>query len=435
MLKLNLNRKIDYVVQKKLCTECGACWGVCPKDNIQFSYDKHGKIYYYIIDHSRCGHCSLCIQICPGIGVDFRHLHSEIFHEEPKHPFHYNSIGPHHGVYLGKALDINIFQNGATAGVTTAMLAYALENLDLDGVFVAKMNKGVDDRRLLSVSLFLARNRHELISGQQSKYMTVPMAQCLRHILYEGRKHRFAFVGIGCHMHALRKAEQVLPQLKERIVLRMGIFCGHCMDQRGTRHLLGLLGTKPDHVHEVQYRSGQWPGHFSVTDTAGHTKRISHLAWTSYVMTLFEKWRCHFCPDPLNQWADISAGDPWLPELYQSKGQNIVIPRTEIGKKALDNANEKKYIQLKALSEDQVIKSQHKTLYRKRKMILAYNKIASLKHLPYPSYTSMIDQSPLKMSDYMSAFKLEFLRSLAAIRATNRPLLSAGRVILKRKKK
>ena len=31
------------VDDKSLCTECGACWGVCPKDNVLISENEHGK--------------------------------------------------------------------------------------------------------------------------------------------------------------------------------------------------------------------------------------------------------------------------------------------------------------------------------------------------------------------------------------------------------
>lgn len=428
-------RNIDSVGRQGLCTECGACWGICPKHNIAKTADRNGQVNYRVADLQRCGSCTLCIRVCPGIGMDFRNLQETVNGQSADDDFSFDALGPRRGVYLGRAVDSTLHGRGASGGVTSAMLAYALEELKLDGVFVARMNSAEGTTDPLSVQLFLADNRQKLIAGQQSKYITVSMARSLRHILYEGRGKRFAFVGTGCHMHALRKAEQVIPDLKKRVALRMGIFCGHCMDQRGTRHLLDLLAIKENNVKEVAYRNGKWPGKFRVQTREGNYREIGHLTWTSYVMTLFEKWRCHFCPDPLNQFADISTGDPWLRELAYSKGQNIIIPRTGVGHNMLSDAERKGYVKYAPFSPDNVIASQHRTLYRKRVLIRIYNRMARLKKLPYPHYSFLVDYRPLEVSDYIHAITLETMRSIAAQRIMARVNLIFGRLFLYRRKK
>ena len=426
---------IDFVGKNHLCTECGACWGICPKGNIHWSIDHNGQLHYRVTNHELCGACNLCISICPGIGVDFANMQKNIYGQPPDKKFTYNDIGPREEICLGRAVDKKLHRGGASGGVTTALLAYALEELKLDGVFVAKLQSGEGSQRPFGVSVFLAENRRQLQDGQQSKYTTVPMAHCLRHIIYQGRGKRFAFVGVGCQMHALRKAEQILPVLKNRIALRLGIFCGHCMDTRGTRHLLRLLKTPEDEVAQIAYRDGRWPGNFRVLTRSGSVRQIDHMTWTSYVMTLFEKWRCHFCPDPLNQFADISTGDPWLQELARCQGQNIIIPRTEHGLAVLKKAKDQKYIIYEKFAPEKVLTSQHRTLYRKRLMIRVYNRLAKLRKRPFPTYTHLVDQRPLGFGDYKQAISLELLRSLAAQRIMAWPILLFGRLFLFRRRR
>jgi len=406
-------KNIDIVDEKQLCTECGACWGVCPKANIRISENENGKLRFRVKNPSRCGHCRLCIQVCPGMTVDFKQLQDDVFQVENRFVRANDDIGNYRDLYLGHAMDSQVRYGGASGGVTTALLAKALEEYNLNGVFITRMKQNREGSPL-SAMIYLARNKKELLQGQQSKYTTVPMATCFKDIISQGKGKRFAFVGLGCHMQALRKAERIIPQLKRRIVLRVGLVCGHCMDWRGTRHLFDLLKVKEKNVQKIEYRSDQWPGNFKVTLQNGKTRKIGQIDWTSYVMTLYERDRCHFCTDPLNQLSDIATGDPWLNELSHEPGLNLMISRTKAGDRFLSSAIAQGQIAATRTQEDKIVRSQRRSLYRKRYMIRAYMEISKRMGHSVPTYTGQFDARSVTWREYREAMILIFFRFFSA---------------------
>lgn len=57
---------MEKICEYSLCTACGACAGICPKDCISFEIDKNqnGHIYPHI-DQNKCIDCGLCVRTCP----------------------------------------------------------------------------------------------------------------------------------------------------------------------------------------------------------------------------------------------------------------------------------------------------------------------------------------------------------------------------------
>ena len=422
-------RNIDIVDDKRLCTECGTCWGVCPKSNIRITEIENGRLQFRVDHPSRCGQCRLCIQVCPGMTVDFRQLNYDVFEAENSFEHANEDIGQYKNLYLGHALDSNVRQGGASGGVTTAILAKALDENNLDGVFAVQMMPKQEGSPL-AAKIYLAKNGQALLQGQQSKYTTVPMGKCLHDIIYHGKGKRFAFVGLGCHMQALRKAEQFIPKLKRRITLRVGLVCGHCMDWRGTRHLFDLLKVKEKNVKKIEFRSDRWPGNFKVTLQDGKSRKIGQIDWTSYVMTLYEKHRCHFCTDPLNQLSDISTGDPWLNELSHEPGLNLVISRSETGENILSKAVSDGQIALTPTQKEKIIRSQRRSLYRKRYFIRAYMNITKLSGGSVPTYIGQFDSRSLTWREYREAVVLIFFRFLSDQPSFQKILAQGGRLFL-----
>lgn len=424
-----IHKNINVVDDRNLCTECGTCWGVCPKSNIIISNLKNGRLRFRVSEPSLCGRCKLCLQVCPGMNVDFTKLNNDVFKTHSKIENAIEDIGHYQNLYLGYALDEKVRFGGASGGITTALLAAAINTYHLDGVFVTKMNEKSHGSPL-AANIYLAKNDKDLLAGQQSKYTTVPMGKCLRDIIYDGKGKRFAFVGLGCHMQALRKAEELIPVLKRRIIIRMGLVCGHCMDWRGTRHLFSLLKVKEKSVNRVEFRSDRWPGNFKVTLQNGNTRTIGQIDWTSYVMTLYEKHRCHFCTDPLNQLSDISTGDPWLNELAHEPGLNLVISRSKIGEELISKAVSGEKIVINSTNKEKIVRSQRRSLYRKKFMIRAYMHIAKLAGNSIPQYTGQFDSIPLTWREYREAIVLSFFRFLSDRPIFNRIITISGRTFM-----
>ncbi|MFX0200662.1 MAG: coenzyme F420 hydrogenase/dehydrogenase beta subunit N-terminal domain-containing protein, partial [Candidatus Hodarchaeota archaeon] len=123
----------------RLCTECGTCYGICPKNNILVEIDEIGRHTFRAKDLKLCVGCSLCYDVCPGFEVDFNELNTEVFSKPVSSDLLSGFIGHFVDIYRGHATDDQIRLNAASGGITSALLCYALETGRIDGVYVVKM--------------------------------------------------------------------------------------------------------------------------------------------------------------------------------------------------------------------------------------------------------------------------------------------------------
>ena len=334
---------IEQIARNDLCTGCGTCVAMCPKEAIEMRIDKRKGIYVPKMNKEKCNSCGLCRRVCPGHSVNFKALNLDIFGKEPEDVL----IGNYQGCYLGHATDDNLRYNAASGGVVTALLLFALEKGIIDGALVTRMSK----ENPLEPQPFIARTKEEIISACKSKYCPVPANIALREILKEDG--RFAVVGLPCHIHGVRKAESVNEKLKEKIVLHVGIFCSHSDTFWQTEFLLKKLGLKKEDIAKIDYRGEGWPGMMSVLLKNGKNVSVPYSeAGSLHGLWLHALLRCALCCDLTAELADVSCGDAWLPEILANEkmGKSIVIPRTKMGEALCLEAVQDRYIKIEKTS-------------------------------------------------------------------------------------
>lgn len=67
---------MESKVAKNLCTGCGACFNICPKNAIEMKEDKEGFLYP-VIDKTKCIDCNLCAKKCPAVNKVEKHPEQE----------------------------------------------------------------------------------------------------------------------------------------------------------------------------------------------------------------------------------------------------------------------------------------------------------------------------------------------------------------------
>lgn len=405
LIEINNIREVE---QNDLCTGCGTCISICPNQAIKIIKNDSKGIYKPIIDNMACTSCGICYRICPGHAVDFMQLNMQIFGGESDNDL----IGHYLNCYIGYSVEHNIRYNSASGGLITALLISALENGIVDGVLVTKMSKA----NPMEPQPFIARTKEDIISASKSKYCPVPANIAIKHILDNDGK--FAIVGLPCHIQGIRKAEAINKNLKDKIVLHLGIFCNHSGNFLGIEYLLQKYGIKRDDVTRLDYRGEGWPGGMTIELTSSPKKFISLFDyWIDVFESYFIPMRCTLCSDETCELADISFGDIFLPEILENDGigTSVIISRNAIGDKLIQCAISKGKIALTKISSEMVIQSQKGVLESKKRKISARFFYFRLFNKKIPTYNQKLLKA--KPTDYLGAISFYFNIFIASNRS------------------
>ncbi|MFC1953926.1 Coenzyme F420 hydrogenase/dehydrogenase, beta subunit C-terminal domain, partial [Chloroflexota bacterium] len=349
-------KTIKAVTDNDLCHGCGTCTVACPLSAIEMVRDNHRGLYIPKINFQLCNECSICLKVCPGHSVDFRQLNTCIFPNQSTDVM----LGVHEKCYTSYSTDDELRYNGASGGLVTRLLISALEEGYIDGALVTRMNTD----NPLEPEPFIARTKDEIISAAKSKYCPVPANVALKEIMdIEGR---YAVVGLPCHIHGIRKYEQINKKLKERIILHIGIFCGYTYSFLATDFLLSKFGINRENIKALNYRGEGWPGSASILTDDNRNILIPTFELYKTLELTFRPRRCSLCCDGSAELADISCGDAWLPEFADDNlGTSIAITRNKLGDDLINNTARLDDLHLRELSSELVIKSQPMWIYKK----------------------------------------------------------------------
>lgn len=291
------------VLRRDLCCGCGACLLVCR--NKAFYQRDDGLIEVVAgYDRSLCGNCALCAQVCPSMGLGLQSAVAGWRADD-------NSLG---GVCVQRPMqtlamystDKNIRQNAASGGAVTAILVHGLDT----GAFEAAIVVGREKERPWFPHPVLTSDVNTVIDCAQSTYSVCASLAALSSCCSK-QVRRVAFVGLACHMQALRKAERYrssLPWLPE-ITLTLELACSSNTLVTGTTSLLtDLFRLTLGQVRDVKYREGEYPGSFWVRTKQGQEFRIPFWQSVTHFQD-FKPWRCRLCQDWMSGLADLSFAD------------------------------------------------------------------------------------------------------------------------------
>ncbi len=281
----------------------------------------------------RCTECGLCRKVCPPANENFGPLNEFVFGGMPDHVL----IGNHRGCFLAHSADADIRFRATSGGCVTTLLLHLLRSGRIDGAVVTRLS-GEDPLRAES---FMARSEGEICSAIGSKYLPVPVNAMLRSI--RTQPGRFAYVGLPCHIHGLRRAQMAIPALRDKIPFVFGLVCSHVIGKDGVEFVLGKIGVRVEQIQRIQFRGDGWPSGLRIILKDGSERFMPnlHSRWSEiFGGNFFGHFYCTICPDQFAEYADISFADAWIPEVMRTDtvGTSITIPRTERGEHLLNQA-------------------------------------------------------------------------------------------------
>ena len=370
MLKI---RNVKDVVEWRMCIGCGACAYICPYNKIEL-VDIPNDGIRPIVDTEGCDSCTECLDVCPGFNI----VNEPIVTDGELNRQLTKSCGKILEIWEGYTTDKEMCYLGSSAGVASALALYCIEKEGMNGV----LHIGSDLNNPFRNRTYLSKNREEILAKTGSRYAPASPCDTLHEI--ETSSRPCIFIGKPCDVTALRKAQNLKPELDKRVGLAISIFCAGTPSTQATLDLLKANNINPNNVKEIRYRGKGWPGMFIVELKNEKTAKINITYKESWgFLQAYRPFRCHLCPEGTGDSADISCGDPWYRQIEEDMmGSSLILVRTVTGKELLKRACEAGIIKLKRLEPHYVTESQ-KNLIRKRSVI--WGRILVLKAFGIPS--------------------------------------------------
>jgi len=403
-----MNKNISIVVKQDLCVGCGTCVSICPEQCICLCIDHRKGLWIPHIDENKCKSCGLCFKVCPGIDADYTRSIPREWHSLSHHP----AVGFYSYLALAFSQNENIHTNGASGGLVTDLLVYMLQKHIIDGAIVTIMgespqyckNREELDNPALLARAVIARSEDEIIRSQKSKYCPVPVGEILSSVKSE--TGRFAFVGLPCHIHALRKWQNIDSKMSEKIPYCLGLFCSRTPNFHATRHLLYNRKIALKDVEHLDYRAGEKNlGHMNIKLKDEKIKEIPHLSfdyWGYMFFKFFMPYRCYLCPDKLAALADISFGDNWTGSWDHPLGTSTVVVREPKMLAILQEMNHKGNVCLHDIDLQTLISSQD---LANKAQIAPRKKICDIFGKPTPEYGNLHLYSDIRTKSFMTFVK------------------------------
>ncbi len=310
------NELVEQVLNKDLCSVCGACVALCPY--FKAYKGKIAVVFNCDLEQGRC------FAHCPKTDTDFDLLAQKYFAQ----PYNGNALGIYRRIHASKAgekMEEGIYQNG---GTVSALMKQALAGGLIKGAVLTGSNGIVPEPRLVTKA-------DEVVQTSSTKYMAAPTVSCLNQAAADGLKD-LGIVGTACQLTGvaqMRTNPLEKDDFTDPVALAIGLFCTWSLE---TREFLSYLSAMVDIDTITGMDVPPPPAEIFIVRTGDSTIEIP----LSEIRTMVPNG-CSVCSDMTAEWSDISVG------AFEGKSAwNTLIVRSEKGEQLVDQAVKEGYLVL-----------------------------------------------------------------------------------------
>jgi len=269
-------------------------------------------------------------------------------------------LGKHITCRIGYSADESIRENCASGGVVTAFLCHLIRTGQIDGAWVTR---SIITEGKLGYKTFVATTEEEIRDCATSIYMHIPLLKHLEEVMqFNGR---IAVVLLPCQMRALNKLMEKQPKIREKIILKIALYCSGVHSQAATLIPISKKKILLKNANRIYYRRGHWRGKTTIVYDDGQEKTMSYTkticAYRNAYFFINES--CILCQDQFGETGDISFGDVWLREMkkHPIKHTGCII-RSDNAFKMYKSAVDSGEIVDKRIGDEKVVYSQKRAL-------------------------------------------------------------------------
>lgn len=298
----------NVISSKSICTSCGACILICPRNRLviknslpeQISGDKN--VCPVNIDR-RCG---LCAMVCP----QFNRKHTAWNMEE-------DVIGKYTKIVAGRSTDQTLREKGQDSGLVSSILKWGL----VSKKWLSFVGYTRDEN--WHVLPLVVTKSDEVIKTCGSKYTHISILDGLSRLRTLGLSSKpFAIVGLPCHIAAVRKLKELNSKYLKGLILCIGLFCSKAFTYEGLirNKLMEEMEIQITDVEKMDIKKGV----FTIEMNSGKIYQIPIKELQNYSHS-----GCSSCCDFSSEQADISVGGLGIGEWV------IALIRTHAGEEVL----------------------------------------------------------------------------------------------------
>ena len=340
------------VIQKDLCTFCGACLSLCP-----YLQSWQGRLV-------KLDDCDLaegrCFAHCPRTQVRLEAIHQEVFGQK----YSNIEIGLFKQVKMVRASSPDIRKKSQTSGVASALMQFAMEEGFIHGAVLTQRTPDHLPRgRVIRIP-------DEILSCAGSGYVAGPTLQALNQGPWKDTE-RIGLVGTPCQVLAMRKmsvSPLKRPSPIDQVKLIVGLFCTWALTyQPFMKFLKNRLNGARIRKMDITPPPERL---LKVTTSDDHTWDVPIDEIRPFIRTT-----CGICFDMTSELSDLSVGT-----VEGIQGWNTVITRSDLGEELLSRAKAAGIVECQPLPQENFKHLKEASLLKKRRALLTLKERGELEN-------------------------------------------------------
>jgi coenzyme F420-reducing hydrogenase beta subunit len=347
---------IEDVVSNGYCIGCGVC-AATNDSPCAIKMDQEGK-YQAVLE--KTGNNEQALAVCPfsNEALNEDEIGKKLFGDIPSVCYDAN-LGYFLKSFAGSVAADTYRDKGSSGGLGSWLAVSLLEEHLVDFVIHVRP---VENSSIL-FAYTVSSTREEIREGSKSKYYPVELSSVLDVV--RDNPGKYLLIGVPCFIKAVRLLSEQEPIFKERIVLTIGLVCGHLKTDRFAKTIGWELGVHPNKLESIDFRVKMPDSAASSYGVAVKEKGNNKVITSPMKKLLVHNWGhglfrynvCDYCDDVLAETADVTIGDAWLSEyVHDGRGTNVVVVRNPSILSLLEKRHQE--LSIEEISADKVYESQ-----------------------------------------------------------------------------